>query len=111
MRYGKPVDEECVRELEETGCNYERCLDYLGLYIRIIKEYSECGAKEFCKRMVLLGYSEEFVNNCVSQLSQLKLDRVALFNKLTSFKWRLDVSFFDRFVKYFLLIVMLLFCL
>lgn len=98
MRYGKPLNEEILKELEEAGCDYERCLDYLGLFIKIIREYRECDAKEFCKRMIILGYSEKFVDNCVAQLSQLQLERLAVFNKLTSFKWRLDISFFDRFV-------------
>lgn len=109
LRVGKPLDEEHRRTLEETGYNYAKCLDFLGLYIKIIREYSESNPKEFHKKLILLGYSEEFVNNCVSQLSQLPLERVVLFDKLTSLKWRLDISFFDRFVKNSFILTVVLF--
>lgn len=99
MRFGKPIQEELVKELEETGCPNHRCLDFLGLFIKIIREYAECEPKEFNKKMLLLGYSEHFINNCMSQLAQLQLETNVLFDKLTSFKWRLDVSFFDRFAN------------
>lgn len=98
VRLGKTLDEDCVKQLEEAGYDYEKCLDFLGLYVKVIREFAESEPREFNKKLLLLGHSEEFVNNCNSLLPQLQLDRAVLFDKLTAFKWRLDISFFDRFV-------------
>lgn len=98
LNFGKPLSEDSIKELEQTGCGYGKCLDFLGLYIKVIREFCESDPKEFNKKMLLMGYSEDFVNNSISQLSQMRFQRCVEFDKLTSFKWRLDISFFDRFV-------------
>lgn len=91
---GHQLDAAATLELEDVNA----FLDYIGLYIKIIGNYVATDPKEFRKKMVILGYSEQFVDNCVSRLSQMPLDRSVEFDKLTYFKWRLDISFFDRLV-------------
>lgn len=100
MRHRIPPNEANLQELKDIGCSYEKCLDFLGLYIKLIREHLESDSKEFSKKMFILGYSEQFVRNCMAQLSQLQSERPVVFDQLTSFKWRLDISFFNKYVVY-----------
>lgn len=97
VRYGKLLHEESAAQLQETGCTFEQCLDYFGLYIKVVREFSRSDPKEFITKMTNLGYSGEFIDRCLSQLSpQQPHSKVVIIDKLTAFKWRLDVSFSDR---------------
>lgn len=94
---GSSAFSECT-VLESVTRACEVSTDVVGEFIYMLKMFLHSEKSEFCKKMIAFGYPEKYVINCIPKLTHVQKSMSGSY-KLTSFKWRIDISFLNRFER------------
>lgn len=81
--------------LESVTSACDVSTDIVGEFIYMLKTFLFIEKSEFCKKMFALGYPEKYIKSCISKLTHVQKSMSGSY-KLTSFKWRIDISFLNR---------------
>lgn len=72
--------------------------DLIGLYIKIIKWFTQCNKEEFMEKLVEMGFTNSFVEKFpLKYENRMQIQNNAYFyNNIESLKWRIDISLSNK---------------
>ncbi|KAK5639457.1 hypothetical protein RI129_011949 [Pyrocoelia pectoralis] len=87
-----------------NGLETEDVLDLIGFYISIIRIFMQCDEKQFWENLTSLGCSESFIKQFplkhkVHNFSCNLYKSGKNAQRLSNFKWRIDISFTSGILK------------
>lgn len=79
--------------------NDDVLLDILGSLLQIVRIFNHNVEQDFYKVLYSAGFTDHFIQLSITEIPQIHFTpKIFQINKLMDLKWRLDISFCDRFV-------------